>query len=338
MGLFTMLCVVGLIMNILVINAFLRLKLFNSPSNLQLFSLAVDDFGTALLVEPLVVISYLKPQLFLHNPWLCRFFSSTLHLFPWGSTISILILSTTRVLIVMYPRMYRTYITCKYIYIALSAKYIFLVSFVGVSNFFWVPRFSLLYKQCFVSYVIGGTRGFVTEDLGDTMTLPILHIIGGFVIFVINAMVVVELIKIKITGLVKERRRHVNNAGYELILLVTVYMITTVSIPAVFLTNILGVQLTADKVAMISCMAKLLFYLQPIINPIIYIVRRPEYRINHKKSQYPRYRYRCRQSRGKFYSTARAFINSKRFTDLILIQMAQKETLNAKGPFKDIDI
>ena len=115
-------------------------------------------------------------------------------------------------------------------------------------------------------------------------------------------------------------------------------MITTVSIPAVFLTNILGVQLTADKVAMISCMAKLLFYLQPIINPIIYIVRRPEYRINHKKSQYPRYRYRCRQSRGKFYSTARAFVNSKRFTDLILIQMAQKETLNAKGPFKDIDI
>ena len=91
MGIFTMLCAVGLIMNILVISAFLRLKLYKSPSNLQLFSLAIDDCGTALLVEPLVITSYLKPKLFLENPWLCQLFSSTLHIFPWGSTILSLI-------------------------------------------------------------------------------------------------------------------------------------------------------------------------------------------------------------------------------------------------------
>ncbi|KAL5260683.1 hypothetical protein ACHWQZ_G010735 [Mnemiopsis leidyi] len=251
MGFFTLLCVVGITMNILVISAFLRCKLYKSPSNLQLFSLAIDDCGTALLVEPLVIVSYLKPDLFLENPWICRSFSSLLHIFPWGSTISILILSLTKVLIVMYPQMHRSYITCKHIYIALCIKYLFLVSFVGVSNFFWDIRFSMVYKQCFVSYVVGPKNDIIGEDLGDKMTLPILHMIGGLIIFIINAL--------------------------------------------------------------------------PICNPVIYIIRRPEYRFHDKTAHRPpAVRYNVRQEKGKFYKTARALINSRRFVDQI--QKSERDT------------
>jgi hypothetical protein len=336
MGLFTMLCVVGIVMNIVAISAFMKFKLYNSASSLQLLSLALDDFGTALLVEPLVIFSYLKPKLFLENPWICRLFSSTLHIFPWGSTISILILSTTRLLIVMNPQIYRSYITCKHIHTALCAKYLFLVAFVGVSNFFWDTSFSLTYKQCFVSYVIGASSDVVTEDLGDKMTLPLLHILGGSVIFVINAIVIVELIKTRIKGIARYRMRHINNAGIELILLVTVYMITTVSIPGVFLTNILGVQLTADRIALMSCIAKLLFYLQPIINPIIYIIRRPEYRLPPKHANITfALRNQIRNERGKFHKTARAFINSKRFIDEI--EARRKARAESQAPYEDVN-
>ena len=334
MGFFTLLCVVGITMNVLVISAFLRGKLYKSPSNLQLFSLAIDDCGTALLVEPLVIVSYLKSDIFLENSWICRFFSSLLHIFPWGSTISILILSMTRVLIVMYPHLHRSYITCKHIYIALCIKYLFLFSFVGVSNFFWVTRFSTVYKQCFVSYVVGVKNDVIREDLGDKMTLPILHMIGGVIIFVINALVIVKLLKIKMRGLAKDRTKHLNNAGIELILLVTVYMVTTVSIPGVFLANILGVQLTADKTALVSVVAKLLFYLQPICNPIIYIIRRPEYRFHAKPVQRPPVvRYNVRRERGKFYKTARALINSRRFID----QIQQSQRGMQRENFKSSD-
>ena len=61
MGTFTMLTAIGLILNTIVIVAFSRFRLYRQPSHLQLLSLAIDDLGTALLVEPLVILSYLKP-------------------------------------------------------------------------------------------------------------------------------------------------------------------------------------------------------------------------------------------------------------------------------------
>lgn len=328
MGVFTMLCVIGSIINTLVISAFMRFKLYNSTSNLQLFSLAVDDLGTALLVEPLVITSYLKPQAFLRIPWLCRYFSSALHIFPWGSTISILILSVTRILIVLYPLMYRTYITCKHICITLLLKYIFLISFVTISNFFWETRFSILYRQCFVNYVRRGTvLGLFTEELRDKITLPILHLIGGLIIFGINAVVVFELIKIKLRKIIRDRSRHVMNAGVELTLLVGVYMITTISIPVIFFTDLLGVKLSENRIALFSAIAKFLFYLQPIINPLIYVIRRPEYRFNVKRAATSFPLRRRRHVQGRFYKSIRMIINVNRFIRNIRDSKRERERI-----------
>ena len=314
MGVFTMLCAVGAIINSLVLFAFLRFRLYNSPSNLQLLSLVIDDLGTAILVEPLVTLSYLRPSLFVESGWLCRYFSTLLHIFPWGSTISILTLSSTRVLIVTRPFVYRSYVTCGTIFKAILAKYTFLFVFTLVSNFFWDTRFSLMHNQCFVQYSLHPNRGLFTETLVDKLTLPALHLIGGAVIFLINAVVVAELVKIKMLGVVSGRTNQVVNAGVELVLLVTVYMVTTISIPAIFITSLAGTQLSPQKTAMFAFAAKFLFYLQPIVNPLIYVIRRPEYRINMactiKSTQR---RPTGMEEQGRFYKTARKVIIGHRF-------------------------
>eukprot|EP00116_Pleurobrachia_bachei_P002073 sb/3462335/ len=311
---------------------FAKFKLYLQPSNLQLLSLAMDDLGTAVLVEPFVVLTYLKPHLFVQNAWLCDYFSTVLHLFPWGSTISILILSSNRALIIIFPLIYRSSVTCKHIFYTLVGKYIFLVAFVTFSNFFWVSNFSHHHSQCLVTYVWGGalsTDDGFTETLTDKMTLPVLHLIAGAVIFAVNAVVVVQLVKIKLRKIVKGGgSKHVVSAGVELIILVAVYMVTTISIPVLFVMELLQVKISSDGIEVAAYIAKMLFYMQPIINPLIYVIRRTEYRNNmrramtslHKNNHRGRHGdVRGPGDAGRFYRTARVVINTNRFINQVRI-------------------
>lgn len=342
MGSFTVLAALGTVLNTLVIGAFVRFKLYLQPSNLQLLSLAMDDLGTAVLVEPFVVLTYLKPHLFLQNTWLCDYFSTVLHLFPWGSTISILILSVSRALIVIFPLVYRSTVSCKHIFYALIGKYVILVAFVTFANFFWHSNFSLHHSQCLVSFSWGGALddGF-TETLTDKMTLPMLHLIAGIVIFAINAVVVVQLAKIKLRKIVKGGgSKHVINAGVELVLLVAVYMVTTISIPLLFLMELLQVKMNKDRVEIAAYIAKMLFYLQPIINPLIYVIRRPEYRNNMmraitsfpKNGRPSRPRYGPAEA-GRFYRTARVVINTNRFINQVQVSQRRRGAIEMARRF-----
>ena len=319
---FSILCVIGLIVNTLVIIAFSRFKLYRLPSNLQLFSLAMDDLGTALLAEPLAILMYLKPQMFSEEESLCRYFLTLLHIFPWGSTMSILILSVTRILIVVYPLAYRSYFTCKHIYIALTGKYVFLFCFVIFSNPFWFTVFDDQRKACFASYGrpsndnLSGGFNYRSHNLKQNRTLPALLITGGCVIFCLNMIVVIKLVHIKMKKIVKGRTSHVWNAGIELLLLVSVYMFTTISIPAVFITDLAHIKLSPQQMALSSFIAKFLFYLQPILNPLVYVIRRPEYRSNMKRAM-TSLRRNDRQlpyeARARFYNTAKVVINRNKF-------------------------
>ena len=236
MGIFRMLCVVGLILNSLILVAFVKHKLYARANNVQLFSLALDDFGTALWVELMVILSYMKPSAFADKTWLFRLFSSLIHTFPWGSTLSILILSVTRVITIIFPVHYKELITTRRMYIALAGKYLILLGFVSISNPFWASKFSMKYKQCFVNYNhLGEKPGSRVEweGLDHNITVPILHVTVGIIIFLINMVVVCMLFRIKLKKLGKMPK--VFRAGVELVLLVAAYMITTISIPAIFI-------------------------------------------------------------------------------------------------------
>ena len=343
MGVFVILFFLGSLFNILVLRVFMKSTLYKSPSNLQLFSLVLDDLGTSILVEPLVVLSYLRPSIFLRSTWLCRYFSSVLHIFPWGSTISLLILSVTRIFIFRRPLMYRSYVTCTRVTAALCIKYIVLCTFVGISNFFWVTRFNMQYKQCFASYARSGTGdsvrnssgrgadgggdregvasgGRIAEHFKDSPTMPSLHVAGGLVIFLINIVIVMYLVRTRVRKIARAHSTRITKAAVELVLLVFVYMITTVLVPIIFFSQKAGVNLTAGQSAITGCVAKILFYMQPIVNPLIYVVRRTEYQMNLKRAvttavlrKKAKVHDALSASPRKFYQTARMVMNANMF-------------------------
>ena len=105
------LMILGIHFNSLVLYMFCKHRHYRLPSRLQLFSLAVDDIGTAIFVEPMVIIMFYKVDAFERSNVLCRLFSNLLHIFPWGSIISLMVLSFTRVVIVLYPLAYKIWVT-----------------------------------------------------------------------------------------------------------------------------------------------------------------------------------------------------------------------------------
>ena len=283
--------------------------------------------GDPLIHEPMVILSYMKPSAFVDKTWLCRLFSSLIHTFP--STVNILILSVTRVITIIFPVHYKELITTRRMYIALAGKYLILLGFVSISNPFWASKFSMKYKQCFVNYNhLGEKPGSRVEweGLDHNITVPILHVTAGIIIFLINMVVVCMLFRIKLKKLCKMPT--VFRAGVELVLLVAAYMITTISIPAIFITDLLDVKLSPKQVSIFSFVAKVLFYIQPIVNPVIYIVQRPEYRFNVAGGQTTFRVYRDQQQNIRFYKSVRMVIISNRFVNNIKQDADKKRNLN----------
>ena len=183
-----------------------------------------------------------------------------------------------------------------------------------------------------------------TETLTDKMTLPVLHLIAGAVIFAVNAVVVVQLVKIKLRKIVKGGgSKHVVSAGVELIILVAVYMVTTISIPVLFVMELLQVKISSDGVEVAAYIAKMLFYMQPIINPLIYVIRRTEYRNNMRRAMTSLHKIDHRGRHGdargpgdarRFYRTARVVINTNRFINQVRISQRRHRMMAGGGPME----
>ena len=147
------LMILGLYLNTLILYMFLKNKHYRLPSRLQLFTLALDDLGTALLVEPIVISMFYHGDNFDASPILCRLFSNLLHIFPWGSIISLMILSFTRVIIVLFPLAHKIWITRQRVVYVIVVKYVFIAVFLIISNPLWRIFYQPQLQSCFVSYL-----------------------------------------------------------------------------------------------------------------------------------------------------------------------------------------
>ena len=271
------LMILGIHFNSLVLYMFCKHRHYRLPSRLQLFSLAVDDIGTAIFVEPMVIIMFYKVDAFERSNVLCRIFSNLLHIFPWGSIISLMVLSFTRVVIVLYPLAYKIWVTRRRVLYVIVAKYIFIGLFLTVSNPLWTSIFIPSVQSCFVSY---------TRDNKDHVphvnVIPYIILMGSVIIVLLSAVVLAQFCGVYcsrgIRGGLANHRAQMPGIARELLLLVAVYILTTFSIPMVALKRYLHINLTPQGEVVFAQVAKVLFYVGPVANPVIYALRRGEYR------------------------------------------------------------
>lgn len=268
------LMILGIHFNSLVLYMFCKHRHYRLPSRLQLFSLAVDDIGTAIFVEPIVIAMFYRGDVFAQSNVLCRVFSNLLHVFPWGSIISLMVLSGTRVVIVLYPLAYKIWITRRRVLHVILAKYVFVALFLTVSNPLWTVIFIPRVQSCFVSYA--GTVSHVPH----VNVIPYIILVGSVVIVLLSGVVLAQFCGIHCRARARVSRHPGQMPGIarELLLLVAIYILTTFSVPMVALKRYLNINLTPDGEVVFAQVAKVLFYVGPVANPVIYALRRGEYR------------------------------------------------------------
>ena len=271
------LMILGIHFNSLVLYMFCKNRHYRLPSRLQLFSLAVDDIGTAIFVEPMVISMFYKVQVFQQSSVLCRIFSNLLHVFPWGSIISLMVLSATRVVIVLYPLAYKIWVTRRRILYVILAKYIFIALFLTVSNPLWTLIFIPSVQSCFVSYASRDK-----DQVPHVNVIPYIILIGSVIIVLLSAVVLAQFCSMYCRGTTRsevvKHRAQMPGIARELLLLVAVYLLTTFSVPMVALKRYLNFNLTPQGEVVLAQIAKVLFYVGPVANPVIYALRRGEYR------------------------------------------------------------
>ena len=271
------LMILGIHFNSLVLYMFCKHRHYRLPSRLQLFSLAVDDIGTAIFVEPMVISMFYKIELFAQNNVLCRIFSNLLHIFPWGSIISLMVLSFTRVVIVLYPLAYKIWVTRRRVVHVIVAKYLFIGIFLTVSNPLWTFIFIPSVQSCFVSYA-----GTVNDHVPHVNVIPYIILIGSVIIVLLSGVVLAQFCGIPcrrgVGGGLAKHRAQMPGIARELLLLVAVYLMTTFSVPMVALKHYLNFNLSPQGEVVFAQVAKVLFYVGPVANPVIYALRRGEYR------------------------------------------------------------
>lgn len=271
----------GIHFNLLVLYLFGKRRHYRLPSRLQLFCLAVDDMGTALLVEPLVVAMFYRGDLFERSDLLCRIFSNLLHVFPWGSIVSLIVLSFTRVVIVIYPLAYKVWVTRQRIVHVILAKYVFITIFLVISNPLWNFFFIPSIQSCFVSYdqVIA-----LDKVVPHINVIPYIVLLGSVIIVLLSAVVMGQILIQNFCGTkasrVTQNRAQMPCIARELLILVGIFILTNISIPLLALKRYLPWNLTPDSEIVFAQVAKILFYAGPAANPVIYALRREDYRNN----------------------------------------------------------
>ena len=276
-----LLMICGIHFNCLVLYLFGKRKHYRLPSRLQLFSLAVDDMGTALLVEPLVITMFYRVDIFEGNDVLCRIFSNLLHIFPWGSIISLMILSFTRVVIVIYPLAFKIWVTRQRVMHFIFAKYAFITIFLVISNPLWTFIFIPSIQSCFVSYGARVAGDLVVPYIN---VIPYIVLMGSAIIVLLSAVVMGQICRQNFCGKradgVTRNRAQMPSIARELLILVLIFILTNISIPILALKRYLDMNLSAEDEVVFAQVAKILFYVGPAANPVIYALRREDCRNN----------------------------------------------------------
>ena len=263
------LMILGFILNLITLITFFKQGHYKRPSRLQLFSLAIDDFGTCLLVEPMVISMFFRGTAYEQDARLCRIFTNFLHIFPWNSIVTLIMLSFTRMIVVLYPLAYRVWITQDRIIKTIICKYIFAICFLGASNPYWTIVYSPQIQTCFVSY------SKTNIDIPHKNGMPYVILGGTTVILILTGVILIQLFKM---SLVKERftQNRVKSLAVarELAMLVAVFLLTTIGIPFLAFRKYFKFTLSHEENTILAQIIKILFYVGPVINPAIYTYSR----------------------------------------------------------------
>ena len=263
------LMILGFILNLVTLITFFKQGHYKRPSRLQLFSLAIDDFGTCLLVEPMVISMFFRGAAYEKDTRLCRLFTNFLHIFPWNSIVTLIMLSFTRMIVVLYPLAYRVWITQDRIIKTIVCKYFFAICFLAASNPHWTIVYSPQIQTCFVSY------SKTNIDIPHKNGMPYVILGGTTVILILTGVILVQLFKM---SLVKERftQNRVKSLAVarELAMLVAVFLLTTIGIPFLAFRKYFKFTLSPEENIILAQIIKILFYVGPVINPAIYTYSR----------------------------------------------------------------
>ncbi|KAJ8047478.1 5-hydroxytryptamine receptor 2B [Holothuria leucospilota] len=150
--LFIICCVVGFLVgsvgNILVILAIARKRRLRTTANAFLASLAVADFGTCILVLPILSVAFVSLESVITNQFACRFFYHTTFTFSPVSIQHLILIAANRFILI--NKSSRTYVKC-FNKVSISAV-IFLI---------WTLNISFNIAVAFSSY---GTMTFFGKE------------------------------------------------------------------------------------------------------------------------------------------------------------------------------
>ena len=186
-----------------------------------------------------------------------------------------MILSISRLIVVLAPLSYSTYVTTRRVFLAIILKYIIIITFIAVCNKFWMIAFVETVHTCLVSFGSFGANSVPYKNI-----VPYMILMGTVCILILSLVVMIKLKMLTMKNVSKIRNRHVIATAIELLLLVGVFTICTASITIFAFLAIFKVLAKTNLTFTIAFayIAKFLFYLQPVLNPLVYVLRRADYK------------------------------------------------------------